>query len=109
MNKILEEIKSTDSQLYNALVLLIDRLKADQLNHEVAKTVAPKMKIKELSNIIFSFQKVKIVHHNETLFNGYANELPNCYYKDCQVKTIASAYTDRVISIMIEEVIEPER
>ena len=109
MNEILEKMKTDDPALYNALALLIDRLKIDTLNTEVIKSIVPKPKIKELHNFIFSGQEVKIVHSGEVLFRGHANELPYCYFKDCEVKTISTTpiSNDGVISIVIDEITKP--
>ena len=108
MNETIQKLKIAEPEIYNALKVLVDRLTPENLDQEVAKAVAPKMKVKELSKIIFSGQKVKIAHQGEVVFRGYANELAYCYFKDSPLNTISSAYSDHVISILIDEVVKPE-
>lgn len=46
------------------------------------------MKVKELWPLVFSAQRVRILSRYRTVFLGWANELPDCEYKDSEVKQL---------------------
>lgn len=45
------------------------------------------MTVKEIRKFIFSGTPVRLVYNHETVFSGQANQLDECAYKDCHVKT----------------------
>ena len=106
-NEIMKKLESADPELYKALKILADRLNLVDLAKQVVESITPKMKVKELHNIIFSGQKVKLVHCGEVVFTGYANELPYCYFKDSEIKTMSTIPTGNEISIMLDKVVKP--
>lgn len=106
-NETMNKLESADPELYKALKILADRLNLVDLTKQVVESITPKMKVKELHNIIFSGQKVKLVFCGEVVFTGYANELPYCYFKDSEVKTMSTVPTGNDISILLDKVVKP--
>lgn len=107
-NETMKKLEFADPELYNALRILADRLNLVDLTKQVVESITPKMKVKELHNILFSGQKVKLVHQGDVLFTGYANELPYCYFKDSEVRTMSTVPScGNEISIVLERIIKP--
>ena len=107
MNSILNEMKTKDPDLFNALETVIKRLNPQKISSDVASTIAPGMKIGNLSGILFGNQRVKIIYKGQDIFAGSANDLLCCKYKDCIVHKIGTT-TNNIIIILIADIVLPE-
>ena len=63
------------------------------------------MTVKNLSNITFSGQTVKIVSCCQSKYLGQANTLATCEYADCEVKQIYVGCIDKQLCV---EITNPE-
>ena len=63
------------------------------------------MTVKELRKYLFSGAKVKLIYNLESVFEGYANELPTCAFSEYHVNndSICTVLSDNIIRIGISK------
>ena len=109
MGTTAEELRSNDPQLYDALVLLSERLNINRLNQDIANTVITdststtqsKLTVKDLCNILDPNQRVKIKYEYKVVYKGLAISLSGSEYKDCFVKNISSSIIEPIFLYIV--------